>query len=283
MITPTEKSLSDLTTLRIGGTSEVFELKNRSELAEWMNQAENLDDAIVLGRGSNMLFPDDGIDRPLVTLSGQFEEYTFHDGAVTTGAGVFLPEVALEAARRGYSGLEWAAGVPGSVGGAVAMNAGAFQSETQEALEAVGFLSFDGVYRHLHTHEINFSYRFCELRDHGLIVSAIFQLEPGRAPDIQQRTKDLLKDRRAEQPVGTKSAGCVFRNPNGHSAGELIDRAGLKGASEGPIEVSEQHANYFTNRGEGTYEQMRRLIDRVRDRVLNQFDVELPLELRVVQ
>lgn len=284
MVTPREESLSEMTTLRIGGpASTVFELRDRSELADWMRQTDRLDETIVLGRGSNMLFPDDGVDRPVISLSGAFEEYTFRDGDVIAGAGVFFPELALEAARRGFSGLEWAAGVPGSVGGAIAMNAGAFDAETQDALKAIGFLGFDGEYRLLDVDDVDFRYRFCELRDRGLVVSAVFKLEPGEAPEIQQETKSLLKDRRRTQPVGSKSAGCVFKNPNGHSAGALIDRAGLPGASEGAIEVSEDHANYFINTGEGTCEDMLRLIDRVRDRVLNEFDVELPLELRIVE
>lgn len=284
MVTPEEGLLSEMTTLRIGGPARsVFELHDRRELADWMGQCENLDETVVLGRGSNMLFPDEGIERPVISLGGEFETYTFGEGEVVAGAGVFFPELALEAARRGFSGLEWAAGVPGSVGGAIAMNAGAFDSETQEALKAVGFLGFDGVYRLLDVGDVDFSYRFCELRDRGLVVSAIFKLRPGEAPEIQQRTKDLLKDRRRSQPVGSKSAGCVFKNPNGYSAGQLIDEAGMKGTSEGSIRVSEEHANYFINTGDGTCEEMLRLIDRVRERVLDEFDVELPLELRVVE
>lgn len=284
MVTPREDLLSEMTTLRIGGpASTVYELHERSELAEWMSRCDRLDETIVLGRGSNMLFPDEGVDRPIISLAGEFEEYTFRDGDVIAGAGVFFPELALEAARRGFSGLEWAAGVPGSVGGAIAMNAGAFDSETQEALKAVGFLGFDGEYQFLDVEDVDFRYRFCELRESGLVVSAVFQLEPGEAPSIQQETKSLLKDRRKTQPVGSKSAGCVFKNPNGHSAGELIDRAGLQGASEGAIEVSEDHANYFINTGEGNCEDMLRLIDRVRNRVLSEYDVELPLELRIVE
>lgn len=284
MVSPSEKQLSDLTTLRIGGpATRVYELRDRSELGELIAQPDDLDDAIVLGRGSNMLFPDTGVDRPVLCLTGEFEDYVFSGTDVVTGGGVFLPELALEAARRGFEGLEWAAGVPGSVGGAIAMNAGAFQFETRDALKAVGFLGFDGEYRLLDVDDVDFSYRSCELREKGLVVSAVFKLRRGDAPEIQRETKDLLKDRRNEQPVGSKSAGCVFKNPNGHSAGELIDRAGLKGATEGDIKVSEKHANYFINNGDGTYRDMVRLIDRVRERVLAEYDVELPLELRIVE
>lgn len=281
---PMEKSLSDITTLRIGGwTDEFYTISSREELREFIENYPDPTETIVLGRGSNMLFPEGKVERPIITLEGDFEDHTFFEESVDAGAAVFFPELALEAARRGYSGLEWAAGVPGSVGGAVAMNAGAFGTETSEVLDEMEFVGFDGDAYVSDREDVEFDYRYCELREKGLLVKARFDLEPDESSEVMDRTKKLLRERREEQPVGTSSAGCVFKNVNGDSAGRLIDEAGMKGAEEGDIKVSEDHANYFVNMGSGTYNDMLTLIERVKNSVREQFDKELETELRIVR
>lgn len=282
-VEPERRSLSDFTTLRIGGwTDRFYELKNREELHEVFTRLENPSSAVVLGRGSNTLFPEGELDRPVLKLTGEFESEEFYSNAVRSGAAVFLPELALEAAAQGYSGLEWAAGVPGSVGGAIAMNAGAFGTETEETLRTIEFLQYDGTIEELDVDQVDFDYRHCELRDSGVVLSATFGLSRADTDEVMEETKSLLRQRRNEQPVGTSSAGCVFKNVNGHSAGKLIDEAGMKGVSRGDIEVSEDHANYFVNHGEGTYEQMLELISHVRKNVHEQFGYKLETELQIV-
>lgn len=281
---PRKQALSEVTTLRIGGwTDRFFEVSDTGELKEYVARVDDPASAIVLGRGSNTLFPDGKFERPVVKLTGEFEKYTFGEENVRAGSAVFFPELALEAAQQGFAGLEWAAGVPGSVGGAVAMNAGAYGSRTQEVLREVDLVDFDGKQRSVEADEVEFAYRYCELREQGFVVEVEFDLTSGEAPEVVDRTKNLLRERREEQPVGRHSAGCVFKNVNGHSAGRLIDEAGMKGARRGDVEVSEEHANYFINHGEGTYEDMVTLIDEVREAVRDEFDHDLETELRIVR
>lgn len=281
---PREQALSEVTTLRIGGwTDQFFEVSTLDELKEYVARVDEPGRAIVLGRGSNTLFPDGKFERPVLKLTGEFEEYTFDEESVRAGSAVFFPELALEAAQQGFSGLEWAAGVPGSVGGAVAMNAGAYGSRTQEVLDSVQILDYEGDERSVDVDDIDFDYRYCGLREQGFVVETRMALTPGDSPEVVDRTKNLLRERRDEQPVGSHSAGCVFKNVNGHSAGRLIDEAGMKGARRGDVEVSEEHANYFINRGDGTYEDMVALIDEVREAVRDEFDYELETELRIVR
>lgn len=281
---PHEQALSEVTTLRIGGwTDQFFEVSTLGELKEYVASVDEPRNTVVLGRGSNTLFPDGQFERPVLKLTGEFEDYNFGEDYVTAGSAVFFPELALEAAQQGFSGLEWAAGVPGSVGGAVAMNAGAYGSRTEEVLETVEIVDYEGNERSVDVDDVEFGYRYCGLCEEGFVVGTRINLSSGEAPQIVDRTKDLLRERRDEQPVGSHSAGCVFKNVNGHSAGRLIDEAGMKGASRGDVEVSEEHANYFINRGNGTYEDMVALIDEVREAVRNEFDYELETELRIVR
>jgi UDP-N-acetylmuramate dehydrogenase len=282
-IEPERRTLSEFTTLRIGGwTDRFYEIHSRDELLAVLSKLEEPSSAVVLGRGSNTLFPEGEFDRPVLKLKGDFEDSQFSYESVEAGSAVFLPELALEAAGKGFSGLEWAAGVPGTVGGAVAMNAGAFGTETVEPLNKITFVNYEGDISEYTADELEFDYRYCELRDNGIILNVEFELGSADTDSAMEETKSLLRERRNEQPVGTSSAGCVFKNVNGHSAGKLIDEAGLKGVSRGDVQVSEEHANYFVNHGEGTYDQMVDLIAHVRDAVDEEFGYQLETELQIV-
>lgn len=281
---PRKRSLSQLTTLQIGGwTNRFYEVHTPLQLETFLHEIDDPSRVVVLGRGSNILFPGGDFSRPVLAFGRKFQYSEFEGRTVRAGTSVFFPELALEAARRGLKGLEWAAGVPGSVGGAVAMNAGAFDSEVREVLDSVRFVDFEGQQHRRSSERIDFDYRYCELRDRSFVVEAEFELERGDSAEILDRTKRLLRTRRKTQPVGRRSAGCVFKNLNGTSAGELIDRAGLKGTSIGDVQVSERHANYFINNGEGTSRDMLNLIHRVREVVLDQFGYELETELRIIR
>ncbi len=281
---PDRRSLADCTTVRIGGwTDKFYEANTLEDLRTILCRVTDRSSVVVLGRGSNILFPKGRFDRPVLKLSGNFEEVNFGEGTVEAGAAVFFPALALQAAEKGLSGLEWAGGVPGSVGGAIAMNAGAFGTEIVDVLREVSFLNDDGVVERLQADRVKFDYRYCELRDHGLILSATFDLERTDSGDVMERTKSLLRQRRNEQPVGTSSAGCVFKNVDGLSAGKLIEDAGMKGIRRGDIEVSEQHANYFINHGKGTFEEMVALIEDVREAVKKESGYRLEPELQIVR
>lgn len=283
MKTHPEEPLAPRTTLRIGGVGRLIEVEAPGELDRVFDETGGPQEIHVLGRGSNVLFPDRPLDRPVLRLAGSFEEWSFGDGTVRAGAAVYLPRLAVAAARRGWSGLEWAAGVPGSVGGAVAMNAGAFDDRVSNRLRRVRYRDADGASRRREADDVRFDYRYCELRDRALILEAAFALEPASPEAVLERTRSLMRRRRENQPVGERSAGCIFQNPEDASAGELIDRAGLKGTAEGSVEVSSLHANYFVNRGDGTATEVLRLMDRVRRVVRDRFGVELDLELQVLE
>lgn len=283
MNTDPEAPLAPRTTLNIGGVGRLIEIEETADLDRCFEEEGGRDRVHVLGRGSNVLFPDHPLERPVVHLAGAFRDWSFGEDVVRAGAGVYLPRLSVTAARQGWSGLEWAAGVPGSVGGAVAMNAGAFGREVAECLRWVRYWDDDGDIRRRSVDELEFDYRFCELRGRALVLEAAFELDPSDAETVIHRTRELMQTRREEQPVGETSAGCVFQNPNGTSAGALIDRAGLKGASEGAIQVSRTHANYFINRGGGTATDLLKLVDRVQNQIHRRFDVDLELELQVLE
>lgn len=272
------------TTFRIGGRAQrLFELCSRDDLRELRETLNGkMDRVFFLGKGSNLLIREGKVMTPFVRLAGDFLDLSFDESSVTAGGAVPMPELAMKSARKNFYGLEWAAGVPGSVGGAVMMNAGAFEHETYERLQSVRVMDREGEIYDIPSEDIDFDYRFCGLRDDYLILEATFQLEPAPADAAMDNTRTLIEKRRNQQPVGHPSAGCIFKNGKDFYAAELIDRAGLKGESEGQIYVSEQHANYMINRGDGSYQDVLRLIELVRDRISEEFDKELELELCVV-
>lgn len=279
----TEKPMAPMTSFRIGGRARrLYELREREDLPELYRRLDgDLSRAEFLGRGSNTLLKNGIIETPFVRLDGDYKRIRFEEHRVTAGAAVDFPELSMTAARRGWAGLEWASGVPGTVGGAVMMNAGAFDHETADVLTRLVYLDEGGEIRRVPADQVDFEYRFCSLRDRVLLLEATFELRPDDAREAVKRTRELIRTRRQQQPVGYSSAGCVFRNPTGDSAGRLIDAAGLKGESEGPVEVSRKHANYFINHGGARRKHVLDLIERVREGVLSEFGVELDLELRI--
>lgn len=280
-----DEPLAPHTTFGIGGKARVlYEPETYEELLDISEREDDLlKEAYFLGRGSNLLIEESRIQSPVIRLRGEFKEYQFDGSTVTVGAAVLLPELAVEAASRDLSGLEWAAGVPGSVGGAIAMNAGAYDGETFDRLTEIEVLTRDGERKTISAEEVDSGYRSCELRGDVLILGGTFKLDRSEGEESTKITQKYLRNRRQSQPVGRKSAGCIFRNPKERSAGELIDQAGLKGASIGAIQVSDQHANYFVNNGGGTFREAMDLIDQVRSEVEQQYDVQLPLEVQVVK
>jgi UDP-N-acetylmuramate dehydrogenase len=187
----------------------------------------------------------------------------------------------MQTAKKGFSGLEFAAGIPASVGGAVFMNAGAQGSETEKTLVQVEFVRPDGTLITFKKSDLQFSYRFSSFQNmEGAIVSALFELTP--SIDARTKQRELLDYRIRTQPYHEKSAGCVFRNPAGGSAGALIDRCGLKGARIGDAAVSSMHANFFVNKGVSSCKDMQALIHHVRDEVKAKEGIELEQEVREI-
>lgn len=275
--------LSKHTSLRIGGPASYFlELRNIEELTNVIefSQKENLD-SFVLGEGTNILFSDKGFSGLVIQLKGDFEKFSIGGNRVTVGAGVKLNNLVEKLAKRGLAGLEFASGIPGSIGGAIVTNAGTKMGWIGDVVREIKIFS-DGKVKILTKEEIDFSYRHCKLPDRAIILEVKLGLKNGKKSDIINKIKKSLKERKKNQPVSTLNAGCVFRNPERGEAGKLIETAGLKGARFGDAEVSKKHANFIVNCGKAKAKDVYNLIEKIRKTVKEKFDVDLELELRIV-
>ncbi len=234
---------------------------------------------MILGKGSNCLFDDRGFDGLVILNKIAFCE--FEGPLVHVGAGYSFSLLGTQTARKGWSGLEFASGIPGSVGGAVYMNAGASGAEVCNPLVEVTYVSELGEIQTLARDQIDFSYRFSAFQNRkGAIASAKFLLQPSE----EARTKQLgiIDYRTRTQPYGDKSAGCVFRNPQPHSAGALIQQSGLKGKRIGGAEVSTLHANFIVNKDNATSQDILELAAYVKEAVKEKTGVDLEMEIRCI-
>ena len=202
-------------------------------------------------------------------------------GVWHVGAGYSFALLGTKTAQAGYTGLEFASGIPASVGGAVFMNAGANGMETEAALESVDFVDETGELNKLHRKDLEFRYRYSQFHKmKGAIVGATFRLKS--CESARKKQIEIIRYRTQTQPYGEKSAGCIFRNPEGVSAGRLIEEAGLKGTSLGGAKVSEKHANFIVNDKEATTEEVLELIEKVKQRVYETHKVNLESEVRII-
>lgn len=276
------------TTFRIGGPADLWvEAKQISELVDWVGLArQNAVPVFILGNGSNVLVLDKGI-RGLVIENhcDGFELKVVHpDRAILHAeSGASLPLVANRLARQGWSGLEWAIGVPGTIGGAVVGNAGAHGSSLADCLLVAAVLDLNGTVHELSKAELGLGYRqsrFKRLR-REIILTADFELNRADSQECIARMNEYTAHRRRTQPTDA-SVGSMFKNPPGDFAGRLIEQSGLKGTRVGNVEVSPVHANFFVNHGGATARDVMELIETVRRRVQAKFRVELELEIEIV-
>lgn len=271
--------LSKYTTLKIGGEASIVVFPNDGQIRGLMEVIKN--ESIpyyVIGGGSNLLVSDRGF-RGVIINTKRMDSISIEGYTLKVSAGVSIGRILAFMLKRGISGMEGLAGIPGTIGGAIYGNAGSFGYEIKDCLEEVEVIDTDLRVSTLNKYEINFQYRSSGLPQDWLIISAKFQLKEDDG-GIFYRIREFLGRRRKSQPLRERSAGCVFKNPDGNSAGFLIDRAGLKGTRIGDIEVSCIHANYFINIGNGSSEDFLRLMELVRERVLKVFSVELKPEIR---
>jgi len=234
---------------------------------------------IVLGKGSNCLFDDRGFNGCVVLNKICFVEFDYP--SVRVGAGYSFSLLGVQTARSGYQGLEFASGIPGSVGGAIYMNAGANGAETEKYLSDVSFMNEEGILTLYQRHELNFGYRSSEFQQmQGAIVAATFKLEPHE--ESRKKQLEILSYRKRTQPLSEKSAGCVFRNPSNASAGALIEKSGLKGKRIGGAEVSTLHGNFIINKEGARAEDVLALVHHVREVVREKTGCDLGVEIRVI-
>ena len=275
--------LKKLNTWRIGGLAEAVYWPDREdELREiWLKCQKEGVPLRLFGRGSNVLFPDEGLTG-LTVISTGLAGAIWTDQSVKVGAGYSLARLSQEAADRGLTGLEFARGIPGTVGGAVVMNAGAHGGSIQDILEEVKILTLQGEIRNLRKEDIQFGYRECSLRDQAFVLEAVFRLQDGDPDRIHQIMSENLAKRKASQPLELPNAGSVFRNPPGDSAGRLIEEAGWKGKRLGGAQVSSKHANFIVNLGNATALEVLTLIREIQKEVHRKFGVELKTEVRYI-
>jgi UDP-N-acetylmuramate dehydrogenase len=282
-----DEPLARFTTMRVGGPADLFAVAhNTFELRGLVRYARARSIPFtILGRGSNLVISDAGI-RGLV-IQARPEGARIEGTRYHAEAGVPMARAATETQHAGLTGLEYGLAIPGTVGGAVWANAGAHGGGTAEVLESATVLFADGRELVLPAAELGFSYRHSRFKDaaHGaagpdeIVLAAVFQLQPADPAAIKSRLDDIRRWRREHQPLGLPSAGSVFRNPPGDSAGRLIDALGLKGYRVGGAVVSEKHANFIVNDQGGTAADVRRLAELVRARVRAAHGLELVFEI----
>ena len=278
-----EEPLAAKTTMRVGGAARVYaEPASVADLQTLLRATQAKKIAMyLLGRGSNLIVPDEGVDGLVVSLAHKawsgFEPRP--DGSVRAGAGLRLKELCGSAARAGVTGFEFLEGIPGSVGGALRMNAGAMGGWMFDIVEAVELMTLDGTVKTLAKSQMHVAYRHCaELHD-AIALAALLRPASAGEADVIKRQMDAYANKRRESQPREASAGCVFKNPPGTSAGRLIDESGLKGERVGDAEVSPVHANFIVNRGGATAADVLELVRRVRARVRQVKGVELEPEV----
>ncbi len=276
--------LAKYTSFRIGGPAEVMAFpKTAEELGAVLALCQELETApAILGAGTNVLAPDDGIQGAVICLRGLSGAEDLGAGRVRFGAGLSLARAADFAAKLGLSGLEFAHGIPGTVGGGVYMNAGAYGGEIGRVCTEATALDFQGQTHHYSREELSFSYRHSRMQEVGqIVVSADFALTPAPEEQIRERMRELAARRRASQPLEYPSAGSAFKRPREGYAAALIDGAGLKGFRIGDAQVSEKHAGFVINRGAATAEQVKELLRQVTERVYESSGIQLEPEIRL--
>lgn len=286
-----QEPMSSHTTFRIGGPADFYvETGEIQKLAGLLKLCRNENmPFFILGNGSNLLVSDAGYRGVMISLKGfddiVFQEQQTEDGrtVMTAGSGALLSRTAGRVADEGLTGFEFAGGIPGTLGGAVTMNAGAYGGEIKDVILSAEVMDMDGRVQELSREELELSYRHSVIQEKNLIVlSATFAFEQGDVYQIKEKMRQLNAQRREKQPLEYGSAGSTFKRPEGYFAGKLIQDAGLKGYRCGDVMVSEKHSGFVVNVGNGTCRDAMRVIEHVQQKVYEQFGVELELEVRIL-
>jgi UDP-N-acetylmuramate dehydrogenase len=281
-----DEPLARYTTMKIGGPADYFlDVESSGALIETLRLLDaHKIPFCLLGKGSNVLVSDLGVRGAVLRLGGEFKRVSWREegerALVDVGAAYAVTQLVREAARRGYGGLEFAEGIPGSVGGALVMNAGAYGSEMEKIVEAVEGVAVDGAAIRFHRDQMVFTYRDSHLPA-GTIVTAVgMKLQKKDAVEVGTKVRELVSRRKQSQPGGHPNSGSMFRNPPGDLAGRLIEAAGLKGKRIGNAEISARHANFMVNLGGARAEDVKSLMELAQSAVREKFAVELFPEVR---
>ena len=278
-------SMAKLTSFRIGGPADCVAFpKSEEELSRLLKLcAENSVEPVILGAGTNVLAPDDGLRRLVIVLKDALDGMEkISDTGIRVMAGVTMSRAAVFAAGLNLGGLEFAHGIPGTVGGGVYMNAGAYGGEIKDVCTRVRIMEMNGEARWITGEEAAFSYRHSAIEDNPwIVVAAEFRLTPTPEEEVWAKMKELIGKRRASQPLDLPSAGSAFKRPVGGYAAALIDQTGLKGFRVGGAAVSEKHAGFVVNLGGATAADVQELLKAVSDKVFDRTGIRLEPEVRI--
>ena len=279
-----DEPMSKHTSYGIGGPASAYITpKDRDDLCSILKfSVENDITVYFIGSGSNLLVSDDGINGIVISPAKSLKMLEIEENSIVAESGVMLGKLVKETMKRNLTGLESLIGVPGTLGGALMMNAGAFGGEISNYLISVDVLTSKGKLKSYKANEIDFSYRFSSFSTDEFILLARFTLKFEDPNIISERRKVASSGRKTNQPLRFRSAGSVFKNPKDHAAGYLIDKVGLKGKRIGDAEISTHHANFFINHGNASASDITGLIELAKNAVLKKFDIELELEIKTI-
>ena len=276
--------MSRHTTFRTGGPADLLVQPEAEQIAPILEVCRNEEIPwTVIGNGSNLLVGDGGIRGVVLEIGKQMSDVVIEGTVITAGAGAMLSSIASRAAAAELTGMEFASGIPGSLGGAVVMNAGAYGGEMKDILQKVTVLTPDGTVQTLSVKELELSYRHSIIPEKGyLVISAVLKLQAGNADEIQSIMDDLKEKRVSKQPLEYPSAGSTFKRPEGYFAGKLIQDAGLRGFRVGGAQVSEKHCGFIINRDRATSTDICQLMQQVSEIVYEKFGVRLEPEVKKI-
>lgn len=273
------------TSFKIGGPADIMIIpRNEKELVEGIKICkENNINYYIMGNGSNLLVSDKGIEGVVIKISEEFGNIVVDDTTIKAESGALLTVVSKKALKNSLTGLEFASGIPGSVGGAITMNAGAYGGEMKDIVTKVRCLDSDGNIVEYSNEEMEFRYRKSRVEEEGLVVLSVeMELEKGDYKAIEEKMRELAEKRISKQPLHLPSAGSTFKRPEGYFAGKLIDDSGLRGIRYGGAQVSEKHCGFIVNINNATSNDVKTLIRTVQKIVKDNYGVELETELKII-
>jgi UDP-N-acetylmuramate dehydrogenase len=280
--------LARYTSMKIGGPADFFvEVENETALSQLLSfLSQHGTPSCLLGNGSNVLISDFGVEGVVVHLVGDFKRAEWHDQGndswVEVGAAHAVTQLVREAARRGYGGLEFAEGIPGTVGGALVMNAGAYGSEFEKVVDLVQGMNGEGTPIQFTREEMKFSYRDSHLPAGTVVTRLRLHLDREESSRVSSKVRELVTKRKSSQPSGYPNSGSMFRNPTGDYAGRLVEAAGLKEKQIGQAQISAKHGNFIVNLGGASAEDIRQLMELARAEVQAKFGVDLIPEVKLL-
>lgn len=277
-----QEPMSRHTTFKVGGNADcMVKIANKAQLIDIIRYIQRVEyPCLVLGNGSNLLVSDKGFEGIALQIGDAMNKITVMGDTIIAQAGALMSQVAKAAMEASLTGLEFASGIPGTIGGGVVMNAGAYDGEMSQVVESVSVINKEGEELVFDNETMEFGYRDSVIKRHRFIITEVkFKLKKGNKEEIRQKMDELSAKRREKQPLEFPSAGSTFKRPEGHFAGKLIMEAGLAGYSVGDAQVSEKHCGFVINRGNATAQDVYKLIQDIKERVYDNSNVTLEPEV----